>query len=194
MYQKSVAGTVLFKAIDTADGISGKAGITVWSVKNIIKDGAAPTALINAPTACGDGWYVVSLTSSEMNADSVGLDIQAANAAIAPIIIHTEANYTSDRAVSIDSLLLYASRTVGRGTVAAGATTTTFTASTCSPAGAVADQFKRRVILFDSATATAALRGVITVVQTSSNASLPAFTLDPALPTPPATGDSFNIL
>lgn len=83
---------------------------------------------------------------------------------------------------------------IGRATVTAGATTTAIPTSLCTPAGAVADQFKDRAILFDVNTATASLRGVAKGITASSNAAAPTFTVSPALPAVPAVGDTFSII
>ncbi len=190
MYKKNTSAKFSFKAVDL-DG-NGVTGLTITAKTG--KDGAALAAASNSVVESGIGWYYITLTSTEMNGDLIVLDPSASGVTIAPITISTESDYTADRATNIDSILAYATRTVGRGTAASGASTTGFTAATMSPAGASVDQFKRRVILFDSNTTTAALRGVVSVIQSSTNAALPAFTLDPALPTAPAAGDSFNVL
>lgn len=89
--------------------------------------------------------------------------------------------------------LVYATRTVIRGTVDSGASTTNFTASALSPAGVDADQFKGRIIVFDNDTATAALRGEATDITGNTAAALPAFTFS-ALTTAPASGDTYSIV
>lgn len=90
---------------------------------------------------------------------------------------------------------LRGSRTVARGTVGAATTpsTTQFTPSALSPAGAAADQFKGRIIAFDADTATPELRGQFTDITASSAAGLPLFTFT-ALTTAPSSGDTFSIL
>jgi hypothetical protein len=85
-------------------------------------------------------------------------------------------------------------KTVCRGTVSGTApTTTTFTPSALSPAGAAVDQFKGRVIIFDKATTTAALRGQATVILGSTSAALPLLTFE-ALSDAPVSGDTFSIV
>jgi hypothetical protein len=74
-----------------------------------------------------------------------------------------------------------------------GASTTSIPTSACSPAGSAADQFKGRIIIFRSDTATAALKGQATVITASSNSATPAFTVD-ALTTAPSSGDVFVIV
>jgi hypothetical protein len=89
---------------------------------------------------------------------------------------------------------LRGARTVVRGTVGSGGSSTTqFTPSALSPAGSAADQFKGRIIVWDNDTATAALRGQATDITASSAAALPLLTFT-ALTTAPSSGDSFSIV
>jgi hypothetical protein len=88
---------------------------------------------------------------------------------------------------------LRGARTVVRGTVGAGGTTTTFTPSALSPAGVDADQFKGRIVVFDNDTATTALRGQASDITASSAAGLPLITVT-ALTVAPASGDTFSIV
>lgn len=81
---------------------------------------------------------------------------------------------------------------VCRGTVGTSSTTTSIITSAFSPAGAAADQFKGRIVIFDLATATAALRGQATDITASSNSATPTLTVT-ALTTAPASGDTFSI-
>jgi hypothetical protein len=85
------------------------------------------------------------------------------------------------------------SPSIGRGTVAAGSSTTSLPTSSFQPAGGVANQFVGRVVLFDSDTTTAALRGASSPISASSNAAAPTFTVA-ALPAAPATGDKFSVI
>lgn len=83
-------------------------------------------------------------------------------------------------------------RAIGRATASGVPTTTSIPTSACTPAGAVADQFKGRIITFDANTTTTALRGQATDITASSNSSTPTFTVT-ALTTAPASGDTFSI-
>jgi hypothetical protein len=83
--------------------------------------------------------------------------------------------------------------TICTGTVAAAASTTSIPTSAFSPSGAVLDQFKGRIIIFDRATTTAALRGQATSITGSSNSATPTFTVT-ALTTAPASGDTFIVV
>lgn len=76
------------------------------------------------------------------------------------------------------------------GTVGAGSTTTSIVTSALSPAAAVIDQYKGRIVTFDSATTTANLRGQSTDITT--NTALGVLTVT-ALTTAPVSGDTFTI-
>lgn len=83
-------------------------------------------------------------------------------------------------------------RAIGRCTASGVPTTTSIPTSACAPSGAVADQFKGRIITFDADTTTSALRGQATDITASSNSATPTFTVT-ALTTAPASGDTFSI-
>lgn len=76
------------------------------------------------------------------------------------------------------------------GTCTTGSTTTSIATSSLSPAASVADQFKGRIVIFDDATTTAALRGQATDITASSSGGVLTVT---ALTTAPASGDTFTI-
>ena len=103
---------------------------------------------------------------------------------------HVSAGTTGLALVNTD---LRGSRTVIRGTAAAGGTTTSLTPSALSPSGSAADQFKGRILIFDNDTTTAALRGQATDITASSAAALAVLTFT-ALTTAPASGDTFSIV
>lgn len=84
-------------------------------------------------------------------------------------------------------------RVIGRGTVTTGGSTTSIPTSAFAPAGAVADQFKNRVVIFDDDTTTTALRGQAAVISASSNAATPTFTVS-TMTTAPASGDTFSVV
>lgn len=84
-------------------------------------------------------------------------------------------------------------RCIAYGTVGAAASTTSIPTSALTPAGAVLDQFKGRVLIFDKDTTTAALRGQASDITGSSNAATPTLTVT-ALTTAPASGDTFVIV
>jgi len=81
-------------------------------------------------------------------------------------------------------------RAIAVGTVGTSASTTSIPTSALSPAASVADQFKGRIVIFDSGTTTAALRGQATDITASSSGGTLTVT---ALTTAPASGDTFTI-
>ena len=76
------------------------------------------------------------------------------------------------------------------GTVGAGSTTTSIVTSAMSPAANVTDGFKGRIVTFDAATTTAALRGQSTDITASTAAGVLTVT---ALTSAPVSGDLFTM-
>lgn len=83
-------------------------------------------------------------------------------------------------------------RAVARCTVSGSPTTTSIPTSACAPSGAVADQFKGRIITFDADTSTTALRGQSTDITANTSSATPTFTVT-ALTSAPSSGDTFSI-
>ncbi len=76
------------------------------------------------------------------------------------------------------------------GTVGSASTTTSIVTSSLTPAAAVTDQFKGRIVIFDKDTTTANLRGQATDITSSSSGGVLTVT---ALTTAPVSGDTFTI-
>jgi len=76
------------------------------------------------------------------------------------------------------------------GTCDTGSSTTSIVTSSLSPAASATDQFKGRIVTFDDATTTAALRGQSTDITASTSGGVLTVT---ALTTGPASGDTFTI-
>lgn len=93
--------------------------------------------------------------------------------------------------VGVVTLNTEADRALVRGTVTTGGTTTSIPTSTLTPAASVTDQFKGRIVIFDKATTTAALRGQATDITASTAGGTLTVT---ALTTAPASGDTFSIV
>ena len=102
MYKKNTSGIVYFYAVDSADGVTGKAGLTL--TVTISKDGGAFAPATNSATSLGNGFYYLTLTSTELNADTVMVYATGPSAIIAPVEIRTEGDYTSARASKLDYL------------------------------------------------------------------------------------------
>ncbi len=96
------------------------------------------------------------------------------------------------------TILEKTTKTIGRGTVTTGASTTSIPVSAFTVAGAAlssaaTDQFKGRIVVFDGATTTASLRGQSSTITGSTNTTTPTFTVD-TLTTAPASGDLFSVI
>jgi hypothetical protein len=124
------------------------------------------------------------------NTDAGDANTFAASAITATAIA---SNALTSAKIAADAITPTQIKSVGRGTVDAGATTTSIPTSACTPAGAAEDQFAGRVILFDDDTSTAELRGQATSISASSNAAAPTFTVV-ALTTAASAGDLFSIV
>jgi hypothetical protein len=87
-----------------------------------------------------------------------------------------------------------ANQAIGRGTCAAGGSTTSVTTSAWSPGGSgvVSGQFIGRTIIFDANTTTAALQGQATNIAANTSGATPTFTVT-ALTTAPSSGDTFGV-
>ncbi len=84
--------------------------------------------------------------------------------------------------------------TVIRGVVGATSPTViSFTPSSVSPSGNVANQWVGRIIVFDNNTITAALRGQVTDITAATAAALPLLSFSP-LTNAPVSGDTFVIV
>jgi hypothetical protein len=90
-----------------------------------------------------------------------------------------------------------AARSVPRGTVTTGGSTTSVPTSALSLAGSaasgvVSNQFVGRSVVFDGDTTTAGLRGVASAISASSASNTPTLTVA-TLPATPVSGDTFVI-
>jgi len=157
---------------------------------------AAILAAVDTPSAATIAaavWSESTRTLTAIDEDSTTLDLDAtirAAVGLASADLDTQLGDIATDAAAAD---IRGERTVCRGTVTTGASTTSIPTSALTPAGAAADQFKGRIIIFDIDTATAALRGQATDITASSNSSTPTFTVT-ALTSTPASGDTFTIV
>ena len=139
----------------------------------VSKDGGTFADATNEATevATSSGMYYLDLTAAEMSARTVGIIVKSGNGKTTPIVLYPE-------------LILV------RGVVGAASTTTSLVTSALTPAAAVTDQFKGRIIVFESDTATANLRGQVTDITSSTSTGV--LTVSP-LSTAPVSGDRFMI-
>jgi hypothetical protein len=142
-------------------------------VHGLDPDGVWESVMIEIQTTVtlgGDARILLSTDSQPMLTTNT---IQLAGNATSPVVL--------DRSV----------RTMVRGTVAAGGTVTQIPTSTLVPAAVSINQFKARVVIFDDATITTALRGQTCDITASTATGI--LTVTP-LTTPPVAGDIFVIL
>ena len=109
----------------------------------------------------------------------------------------TVAGQVDANALAIDGSTTAADRlqrsaeSIAFATVGSGSTTTSIVTSAIDPSASVADQFKGRIVIFDKATTTAALRGQATDITASTSGGILTVT---ALTTAPSSGDTFTIV
>lgn len=162
-----------------------------------IATGTAPTV-----AAIADGvWDEASAGHATLGTFAQALlDMLAASAAIkaqTDQLVFTLANRLDVNLLAVAgstdaaTRLSHGARAIGFGTVDSGASTTSLPTSACSPAAGVADQFTGRVIVFKADTTTSNLRGAAARITASTAGG--TFTLDPALPATPVSGDTFDI-
>jgi hypothetical protein len=169
---------------------SGACSLT-WGVVNwITATGGATFAATNS-FGCGQnsGWTISPPAPSGISASAI------ATAVWQDLLSSSDFTTSGSAGALLTAIqnLQFTVPAIGRGTCTTGGSTTSVTTSAFSPAGAVANQFANRVILFDKTTATAALQGQITKISASTNAAAPTFTVA-ALTTAPASGDTFSVL
>ena len=174
---QSAAYTVVFKVFLSSDHVTPATSKTV--AITLSKAGAAfanPSAGASNATEIANGWYKFALSAADT--DTLG-DLVLVGTATA--------------CDSADIIMQVGVDGVARGVVGSIASTTSVPTSAFQPAGASADQFAGRAILFDANTATAALRGCARTIANSTNAANPTLTVG-ALPTAPASGDTFSVI
>lgn len=174
---QSAAYTVVFKLFLASDHVSPATGKTV--AITLSKAGAAfgnPSAGASNATEIANGWYKFALSATDTNTIGDLVLVGTATACDSADIIMQ---------VGIDG--------IARGVVGSSASTTSVPTSAFSPAGAAADQFAGRAILFDANTTTTALRGCARTIANSSNAATPTLTVG-TLPATPVSGDTFSVI
>jgi hypothetical protein len=87
--KKGVEYTLVFKMVDATDFATPETGITV--IEEISKDGGVFTACTNAFAEIANGWYKITLTATEMNANEIIFKGTDAGCAQCDRLIITEA-------------------------------------------------------------------------------------------------------
>lgn len=193
---QSVAYLLIFKAYLSSDGVTEATGKTI--AITISKNGGAfgnPNAGATNATEISSGWYSVTLDTTDTG--TLGpIAVRGTAATIQDVgvaITVVSANNAGLAALPDSTNIAKTGTAIGRGTATTGGSTTSIPTSAFSPAGAAADQFKGRTILFDATTTTTALRGQAATITASSNAATPTFTVA-AMTTAPASGDTFSVI
>lgn len=187
---------VPLQAYLASDGFSAATGVTI--AVTISRNGAAygnPSGGATNAVEIGNGSYYVDLTTTDTGTTGP-LFIRGTSTTINDVIEMynvVSANNAGLAALPDSTNIAKTGGAIGRGTVTTGASTTSIPTSAFSPAGAVANQFNGRVVLFDVDTTTTALRGQAATISASSNAATPTFTVS-ALTSTPASGDTFSVI
>ncbi len=145
-----------------------------WDNQDGVRGGL--TALPNANAQASGGLFTRGAGAGQVNQDANGR-LDANVAAI---------NTSAAAAVNQGQAAL----AIARGVVTTGSSVTSIVTSSITPAAAVTDQYKGRVVIFDAATATANLRGQATVISGSTSGGVLTVA---ALSDAPASSDSFGI-
>lgn len=214
--QRNRAYTCTMSLLATATGSFLAAPPLAAGDFQVSKDGGAFAALTTLPMVAPAGSICVQLALSAAEMDAarvvvVGADPDGIWEQVMVAIQTTVALGTDARVVlSTDTqptvpadvvelagnatspmILDRSARTMVRGLVAAGATTTTVPTSSLTPAATVADQFKGRVLIFDDDTATAALRSqTCEVLASAADGTLSVSSITTA----PAEGERFLLI
>ena len=94
--KKNAQRTIVFVMIDSADTTAVKTGLSVAA--QISKDGGAFADASNAVAEIGSGFYTLTLTAAETNADAVAVKLTASGAVQQNLALYTDAKLVSDLA------------------------------------------------------------------------------------------------
>jgi hypothetical protein len=190
---ENVNNSIAFYAFFVASkqGKSGLTSVTV-DVWQITPAGTATEVVTGAAAAeVGDGLYRYQLAAGSVTAEGEYVCVfKTADATVDQQ--HVPSLWVVNKA-GLEGLtdgFGRATRAIVTGAAAAGATATSIPTTGLDPAASVLDQFKGRILIFDSGTATVALRGQATDIVSSSSGGTLTVT---ALSTAPAAGDTFVI-
>lgn len=176
---KLVAGTggVDLRANQTGN-LTGNVTGSIGSVTGAV--GSVTGAVGSVTGAVGS---VTGNVGGNVNGNVVG-SVASVTAAVSADVTKINGNASSASNLQRSTLA------IGVGTADTGSTTTAIATSSLTPAAIVVDQFKGRIVTFDDATTTTALRGQATDITGSSTGGVLTVT---ALTNAPAAGDTFTI-
>ena len=177
--------TVVFIAatfrIVAAEGIAGtpKADVAAWLGTAAATPTTAGVPEVDVTHAAGTAWGSGAITAASIASDAI-----------------TAAKVADD--VSTEFRTKALALTTASGVVGSGSTTANVVASSVAVGATTslsADAFKGRIIIFNSDTTTAALRGQAAAIVSHTSGSTPTFTLATgAWTTAPLTTDTFTVV
>jgi len=94
MLKKNAQRTLVFVMIDSADTRLVKTGLTVTA--QVSKDGASFNSSSNSVAEIANGFYALTLTATEMNADAVAVKLTASGAIQQNLVFYTAAKLVAD--------------------------------------------------------------------------------------------------
>ena len=184
-----VAADVTIASVTGAVGsVTGSVGSVAGAVGSVTGN-VGGNVVGSVASVVGAVGSVTGLTAATVHADLD--DIQArlpaaltagGNMKADVLAINGSTNSAANIARSTQAIVL--------GTVGAASSTTSIVTSALDPSPTVADQLKGRIVTFDRATTTAALRGQATDITANTSGGVLTVT---ALTTAPASGDTFTI-
>lgn len=195
----NITGDITGNLSGSVGSVTGAVGSVTGAVGSIGAGGIAAASFaagaIDAAAIATGAIDADAIADNAIDAGAIAANaITAAKIADGAIDAATFAAGAIDAAAIADSALdaLTFTAVICTGTIGVGSTTTSIVCSAISPASAVNDQFVGRIMIFDRATTTAALRGQATDITDWVHATTTATVT--ALTTAPASGDSFHIL
>lgn len=165
------------------------ASSTLGTATNLAEANADLDEIITTLGTLGSPPTVVQIRQ-EIDSNSTALAEINADTDEMIVTLGTPANVSVS--ADIAAVAAFPNRTVIRGTVGSGSTTTSVVTSALTPAGVHLDGFKGAIIIFDNLTTTAALRGQRTDITGSTASGLPVLTVT-LLTDAPVSGDTFSI-
>jgi hypothetical protein len=186
-----VDGNVDSILVDTAEIGAAGAGLTAINLPNQTMDitgnitGNLSGSVGSVTGAVGS---VTGLTAATVHSDLDDIQARLPAALVGGLMSATVTAIDGNAASAAN--LKQSTLAIGTGVVGAASTTTSIVTSSMSPAAAVTDQFKGRIVSFAEDTTTVNLRGQSTDITGNTAAGVLTVT---ALTTAPVSGDTFSV-
>lgn len=186
------AGThagVVIPIVQTASGVVGAVGSVTATV--VLSTGTHAGAII--PTVNSIASNVAGSVANVLGTATVILSTGTHASVVIPTVLNVSSGVNITQVGSDSNIGTKFKRLIQgnvTGTVGSASSTTSIVTSTLSPAAAVTDQFKGRILTFDDATTTTNLRGQSTSISASTGAGVLTVV---ALTDAPVNGDTFTI-